>query len=320
MRGYFDFYEWDEDDSKREHVGSGSNLITTAGKNAILRYLARMTSDYSGAIAVGLDGTTASAADARLGIQTAKVPVIMKSVDYGTQTIIYKGTLDPAFVGSIYEMGLISTFTDATTGSYSSKILTVFDSSETWDFTTLGGTESTLATASRIGGTTKYVSIATNNGWAQYDTYKTFDLSGYSDVDQVSFGHISYSNRLTSLVVTFTDQAGNTASYTQAVTNHTAGDSAAQYNIYRVNRSAFTLSSTAFSWANIIKLTARTNASGTAGTSPYGIGAWDFVGMVDTDSLNPEYVLVTRASSGTALATKTAGKSMDIEYKLVFNL
>jgi hypothetical protein len=67
-------------------------------------------------------------------------------------------------------------------------------------------------------------------------------------------------------------------------------------------------------------MTVRTNAAANANGSPFGIGGWDFIGMIDTDSLNPEYVLVTRASSGTALATKTAGKVMDIEYKLVFNL
>lgn len=313
MRGYFKFYE---DDSV---VGEGSNLITTVGKNAILRYLARMTPDYSGAIAVGLDATAAAAADVRLGIQTSKVPVIMKSIDYSTQTITFKGTLDPAFVGVIYEMGLISTFTDNVTGSYDSKLLAVFDPAENWTVTTSGGTESTLNTASRIGGSLRYATINTVSGWIQYDSLRRLDLSGYSDADQISFGHVSYSNRLTSLVVTFTDQSGLTSTYTQAVTTHTAGDSVAQYNIYRVARSAFTTAA-GFNWAQVVKMTVRTNAAANANAGVFGIGGWDFVGLIDTDSLNPEYVLVTRASSATALATKTAGKAMDIEYKLVFNL
>jgi hypothetical protein len=313
MKGYFKFYEDDK------VVGEGSNLITTAGKNAILRYLARMTPDYSGAIAVGLDSTAAAAADIRLGIETAKVPVIMKSIDYSTQTITFKGTLDSGFVGVIYEMGLISTFSDSVTGSYNSKLLAVFDSAENWTVTTSGGTESTLNTASRIGGSLRYATINTVSGWIQYDSLKRIDLSGYSDVDQISFGHVSYSNRLTSLVVTFTDQSGLTSTYTQAVTTHTAGDSVAQYNIYRPARSVFTTAA-GFNWSQIVKMTVRTNAAANANGSPFGIGGWDFIGMIDTDSLNPEYVLVTRASSGTALATKTAGKVMDIEYKLVFNL
>ena len=86
MRGYYTFYE------DGEKVGEGSNLITTAGKSMVLRYLAKMVPDYAGAIAVGLDGTTAAAADVRLGIQTAKVPIIMKSVDFTNQTITFKGT------------------------------------------------------------------------------------------------------------------------------------------------------------------------------------------------------------------------------------
>jgi hypothetical protein len=319
MRGYYDFYEWDEEGTEREHVASGSNLITTAGKNVILRYLARMVPDYSGAIAVGLDSTAAAAADVRLGIQTSKVPIIMKSVDYTNQTITYKGTLDPNLVTVIYEMGLISAFTDTVTGSYDSKLLAVFDPAENWVVTTSGGTESTLNTASRIGGTLRYATINTVSGWIQYDSFKKIDLSGYSDVDQVSFGHVSYSNRLTSLVVTFTDQSGLTSTYTQAVTTHSAGDSVAQYNIYRVARNAFTTAA-GFNWSQVIKFSVRTNASATANAGVFGIGGWDFIGMIDTDSLNPEYVLVTRSSSATALATKTSGKAMDIEYKLVFNL
>jgi hypothetical protein len=231
--------------------------------------------------------------------------------------------IDPAFAGKIYEIGLMSQSSDEVTGSYSSKILTSFEPYEVWT-TTISGTVTETDpysfAESRIGTEYKWATISTNSGYIIYTASKNIDLGGYSDSDQVCFGHISYSNRLTSLTVTFTDLLGYTASYVQAVTTHTAGDNTAQYNIYKVEKSSFTLSDAAFDWSSIVSISVKTIGSGSAGTSPNGVGAWDFVGMIDTDALNPNVVLVSHSADGSLLATKAAGKTMDIEYKLGFNL
>lgn len=316
MRGIVDFYE------DGENVGHAENLITTAGKSAILRYLAKMTTDYAGAMVVGLDTTTAVVGDIKLGIETSKIPVIMRSVDYANQTITFKATLEQGFAGKIYEMGLATLLRDGVTGTYTSKIISAFDPTETWIKNTNDGSIITTVadTNSRVGTGVLNDTIKTNSAMVEYEVVKNLDLGGYSATDQISFGHISYSNRLTSLVVTFTDFQGYTASVTQNVTTHAAGDGVVQYNIYRVNKSGFTTSNALFNWSGIVKVKVRTNAGATAGSTPFGPGSWDFLGIIDIDTLDPDYVLVTHVSQASPIATKTAGRVMDIEYKLVFNL
>lgn len=299
MKGTFSFYE------DGELVGQRDNLITTAGKSAVLRYLAKMVPDYAGSILVGLDGTAPVVGDVRLGCQTSAAPVIMKSVEYSTQTVLFKATLDSNWSGKIYESGLSSLKQDSLTGAYATQLITTFAPYETWTATTSGTvvqTDPYSYAASRVGTEYKYASLQTNSGWISYDYYKSLDLSGYSPTDQVVIGHISWTAKLTSVVLTFTDGAGYTASYTQSVTAHVPSEGVAQYNIYRINKSAFTLSNAAFDWAGIVKITARTNGSASAGTSAYGQGAWDFIGMLDKDDLNVDSVLVSRVSSGTEIS------------------
>lgn len=316
MRGIIDFYE------DGLNVGHAENLITTAGKAAILRYLAKMTSDYAGAMVVGLDTTAAALTDIKLGIETAKVPVIMRSVDYTNQTITFKGTLEQGFAGKIYEMGLVTMLRDGVTGTYTSKIISAFDPTETWIKNTNDGLIiTTIAdTNSRVGNGVLNDTIKTNSAFVEYETVKNLDLGGYSATDQISFGHITYSNRHTSLVVTFTDFQGYTAAVTQTVTTHTAGDGVVQYNIYRVNKSGFTLSNALFDWSGVVKVKVRTNAASNAGTTPFAPGSWDFIGTIDIDALDPDYVLVSRVAQASPIATSIAGRVLDIEYKLVFNL
>jgi hypothetical protein len=294
MRGLITFREGER------VVGRGQNLITTQGKNAVLRFLAGMSRDYAGSMVVGLDSTAAAAANTRLGVETARVPVIMRSVDYTNQTVTFKGSLAQEFQGKIFEMGLVPLYQDQISGTYGNRMITTFGADETWTVATSGTvvqTEATSAAASRVGTATLASSINTNSGWISYETIKDINLGGYSATDQVVFGHISATNRLTSLVLTFTDYQGYTATVTQTVTTHSAGDNIAQYNIYRVNKSGFTLSNALFDWSRIVKMLVRTNASATAGTAPNGKGAWDFVGMTDTDSLNVDYLLVSHVST-----------------------
>jgi hypothetical protein len=300
MRGTFSFYE------DGELVGQRDNLITTAGKSAVLRYLAKMVPDYAGSILVGLDGTAPVVGDMRLGYQTAAAPVIMKSVDYTNQTVLFKATLDSNWAGRIYESGLSTLKLDSLTGAYATQIITTFAPYETWTASTSGTVVQTDAYSyapARVGTEYEYASIQTNSGWISYDYYKNLDLSGYSSTDQVVFGHISWTAKLSTLVLTFTDGAGYTATIpTTNVTTHVPAEGVAQYNIYRVNKGNFTLSNAAFDWSNIVKITVRTNGSASAGTSAYGQGAWDFIGMLDKDDLNLNSVLVSRVAAGTEIS------------------
>lgn len=331
MKGTFSFYE----DGKL--VAQKDNLITTAGKPAVLRYLAKMSNDYAGAIGLGIDSTAATVGDTALGLEVARIPVAVRSVDYTNQDIIFKGTLDVNFQGNIYEAGLLSIFDNQLSGSYQSKVITTFDASENWTNVASGTVTTTDdITGNRVGVRGIKDELRTNTtGSSTHEAFINLDLSGYSPADQIAVGFISYSanTRMANINVTFTDINGYTA--TKSDQALTASDSQTTYQIFRWNKSTFTTlkdatgaAATTFDWSNIYKITVVSKAGASASSSPYGLGTWDVMAVIDKDTINPDYVLVSRVASGTpalptlptAIATKTIGKTMDVEYKLRFNL
>lgn len=80
-----------------EEVCESKNLLTTFGKDAIIKYLTNSISSWGDAIAIGVGSTTATVADSRLAFEFARNNVNLKSPNILTSVSLgSSGTFSPA--------------------------------------------------------------------------------------------------------------------------------------------------------------------------------------------------------------------------------
>jgi hypothetical protein len=296
IKGVYRFYQ----DGKL--VAESPNVLTTEGKRLILRVLAEQASSLGQALAVGVGATAASAADTRLVWEVERNPISIKSPDFDNSRVIMKTTLPQNSIYKIYEIGIWSQFVNSLNSENASRTLTTFETDiETWTNVTLDSTQArTSKDSARIDANASSTKVAS--------TDVLLDLSGYSGLDQFNIAFYKANNNITTLALTFETSSGNY--YKRSVT---VSSLATGYNVVTMNKGDFT-STGSPSWSNITKMSVEVTAGGTAG---YLI--MDGIRLEDSDTVNPEYALVSRSVLASPL-TKTDTSPMDIEYALEFNI
>ena len=294
MKGAYRFYQ------DGALVGEVENLITTAGKIYIMKYLAGYVQSIAQGLAIGLGATAATVADTSLAFEWSRVPILMTSADYANTAIIFRGQIPADVCGSIYEMGLWS-LQDAQQ-VYGSRLLFSFDSaSEAWS----AGTWQT--SNDRIGVDSLRVQAAASGTLTSTIAAVALDLSGYSSLDEFRLAYYVNSTFVsTAKVILYTD-ASNYFTYT--ITTPAVG-----YTITPFHKNDFTITGTP-SWANITLVDVQmTSTSG-------GVGSIDFDGLriEDKDFNSEEYIFVSRAVPATPIV-KLAGSPLDFEYSLSVGL
>lgn len=290
MKGTYRFYQ------EGELVGEAENLITTAGKSHIIKYLAGYVESISQGLAVGLGNTAAVVGDTSLAFEWTRVPIDLVSADHINTAIIFKGSIPNELSGSIYEMGLWSDFDSGNT--YASRSILGFDSvSELWST----GTWST--TTQRIGIDNLRLAPALSTTQTSSLQSLFLDLSGYSNIDEFRLAYnVNSAFVSTAKIIFYTDVSNY---YTYTITTPTAG--------YKIT--AFTKANCVTtgipSWANITSIDVQVTS--TAG----GSGSIDFDGLrIEDKDLNSEiYVLVSRAVPASPIV-KLPGLPLDFEYTL----
>lgn len=89
-------------------VARSKNIITTAGKEAILKYLSRESYEYASRIVLGCGSAAASLSDEFLTLEMFATAINFKTLDY-TQTpteLVFRTTLPSTFNGVVYESGI----------------------------------------------------------------------------------------------------------------------------------------------------------------------------------------------------------------------
>lgn len=289
IKGIFNFIQ------DGEVISSHHNLLTTEGKKIILRYLAGQRRVIGDTLAVGIGTTAAAITDETLKFESERAKVDVISPDYADSKIIFKGTLPISMQGEIREVGLWSQADSETSGDFVSRLLLTFDDA-TEDWT--GGTFTSDVT--KIGGDALRIT-ATASSTSAAETGLTFDLSGYSDTELFKLSYYVNDSNVSSIVIRIKTDDSNYFSYT--ISTPTSG-----HKIFEFNKSTASATGTP-DWSNINEIELRVTATG-GGTTNVD---FDALRVEDTDSLNPEYVLISRAVLGAALQ-KTANKQMDIEY------
>lgn len=279
-------------------------MITTDGKIHIKRYLAGWTPAIAQSIAFGVGGKAEALGDTALEFEVERTEILLTSYDFVNDRIIYKAAVPIDFGGTIYEIAIFSAPFNVAAGEYGSRLISTFDSdSETW-LKTADDTDGTyVASNTRIGINSLRLAppISSSEGVKLLEL--DLDLSEYSGADKFIFAyHVVTANTSN---INFRFHSSPTDYYQFATGTQTSG-----YKITSFNKADATIVG-APTWDSITEI--RVFAFSGAG----GIGQVDLDGIriEDTDTINPDYVMVARELL-TSPVTKEAGKILEVEFSL----
>lgn len=277
-------------------VAECSNIITTAGKKAIIEFFAGYSKRLVGSITVGVGSTAAAASDRRMNFEATRGNVSNTGIDYATNSVIFRAQLLPNDSFIIYEMGAHTLTSDV--GAYGSSLIIDFNEvTDPWSIGTWTATNSRMGSALQV---TAPASTSTDSILSDI----AMDLSGYSNNDIFILAARANNAFVASITIQIRTDASNFYSWT------INAPASGVYAISSTTKSSMTATG-APSWANITQAVVRVTS--TAG----GVGSVDFDGIrvEDVDANKEESVLISRAVLGSPV-TKVAGVPLEIEYSV----
>lgn len=221
MRGTYVFR------SQGQIVAAHRNLLTTAGRREILRYLAGRRGVLGGSLGIGVGDRTPTLQDAGLVLEFARLRVDVTSPDFLNNLIMFKGTIPQMTTGAIYETGL---WTSPVPLPNTETILSFNNSTEVW----VGGTH--MADNSRLGSQTLYVAAAPNTVTTVTNSSLEVDLSSLRSSDSLVLSFFTADTNAEFVKVIFTDIAGTTT-YTKSLSGVVKGYNALSFSIQELVKS-----------------------------------------------------------------------------------
>lgn len=288
MKGTYRIYQ------DGELVAEKTNLITTEGKRAIMRYLSGQTASIARSLAVGTGTTAAALGDKRLAFEVARANVVVTSPDFANQKIVLKATLPQDQQYAIWEIGALTLPEQDQLGQ----------SLFTFDSTTEPWTVGTFPTdANRIGADSLRVNAALSTTVTSSLNDIFLETSRYLESDKFVLAYAPVDANLASLKIRFKTDASNYFEYT--IPTLTAG-----YKVESWAKSAMVKTGTP-TWDNITSVDLIVTAKAAGATNV------DFDGLrIEPETYaNPDYALVSRTVLG-APVLKTNVSQTDIEYTL----
>lgn len=271
-------------------------MITNGGKTTIKRFFARQVGQIAGSLALGVGTTAANVNDTRLQFEVVRVPITSISADIDNNRLVFKASLLPGLINTIYEIGAYSSAVSTVAGR---NLNLLRDTPVAWTNGTLDVTNArAYGQALKI----DYVANGTTNAEL---TGLGEDLSAFKDVDSFVVAFHAGAN-LSSVRVRIGQDSANYFEFVVAST--TAG-----YNIFRANKSTATKTGSP-TWENINYVAVRPSA--TAG----GAGSIWFDGIrFEENPLENSNLLVARSILATPKVVDTTINT-DIEYSLGINI
>lgn len=263
--------------------------------------MSRQVGTIGGAVGLGIGSASETLGDKRLAFETIRADVTLVTYDYVNDRLIFKASVPAEYGGKIYEVGLWSLSSDNMAGPYGSRNIITFDSTDVWSAGTLD------ATNARVGVDALRLSPATSSTVTATKSDILLDFSGNSSSDSFMLAFYANNSFTANVKVRFKTDASNYYEFT--VTSPPSG-----YNIVGLTKSAATVTGTPnWSTINTVEVSATSTAGGGA------VVDFDALRIEDTDSYNPDYVLVSRKVL-TVPITKVVGKVQEIEYSLAVSL
>lgn len=272
------------------------NLITTKGRELILKHLAQDIADWSNVIAVGVSEAPPTLTDARLGYEIGRGAIDVATTDVANNRIIVKGTIPAAVIGSIREIGVFSSATEGV-----DDIPAAFSDFNVAALDVTGFTADT--TNGRVGESSALLTVGASATAVGSINNLSFPMEAYGTLDEITLAYY-HPGGVTSMQVRFYTSASGYYSYD--ITIPTTG-----YQFATWTKGAMTINGDA-SWLNPV---IRMEVAATAGASG---GSVALDGMtVYTVAETPDYGLVSRAVLATPQNKIFA--PMDVEYAVEFS-
>jgi len=201
IKGTYIYYQ----DGKE--IARSSNVITKFGKRFLTNTIAGNVSNLKKDIAVGIDYTTATENDTRLGFEFYRIPVFFGSSDIqtvegvSTYSVIFKTSIPQYVEGHINEIGLY-TSTRSSINNFDSKFLTDFSNYLDWTDEDLFKADYSTDNP-RIGNN---LILMQSDGSASNEYFyniSPIDLSGYSVNDTLRLAYNKLDAGLASIKIRF---------------------------------------------------------------------------------------------------------------------
>ena len=201
IKGTYIYYQ----DGKE--IARSSNVITKFGKRFLTNTIAGNVSNLKKDIAVGIDYTTATENDTRLGFEFYRIPVFFGSSDIqtvegvSTYSIIFKTSISQDVEGHINEIGLYPS-DRSSINNFDSKFLTDFSNYLDWTDEDLFKADYSTDNP-RIGNN---LILMQSNGSAPNEYFyniSPIDLSGYSVNDTLRLAYNKLDAGLASIKIRF---------------------------------------------------------------------------------------------------------------------
>jgi hypothetical protein len=307
LKGTYIFYQDGKEIARR------SNVITKFGKRFLTNFIAGNIPSLSKDMAFGIDGTTATENDTRLGFEFYRTPVLFGSTDIQTvssvtsYSVVYKTTIPQDVVGEIYEVSLYPSIRTSI-NNFDSKFITDFDNISDW---TDSSSSNPLASTSnyRIGGNVLTMSALSNSSNTYKATIPSIDMSGYSTADTVRLSYYRADANLATIKVRLYSEDSK---YYEATIIPSAGTG---YKISdNIPLSTFFSGATspAPDITNINQVGIVITAS-SGGSTAVGL---DGLRINDEDTFDPIFGMISRSSNSSPIISKVAGRPVDVEYRL----
>lgn len=302
IKGTYVYYE----DGKE--IFRSSNVITKYGKRFLTGFLSGRDSFNSKTMAFGIDSTSATDTDTRLGFEFYRTPVEFGSTDIQTlndittYAVVYKTTIPQDVSGYITEVGIYPEFRDSIS-SYDSKFIADFESQLDWT-----NTPSISSGNSRIGQYTLNMSSDGTSAKEYKSNIQQIDLSGYSVNDTIRLAYYKQDTNLNNIIIKFYSSSTDYYSVTitpEAGTGYKISSDILLSNLF-LNASTSNVDPTNI---NQIGITI-TPASGTTTSVDM-----DALRINDEDTFSPDFGLISRSVLSTPLM-KVSGRQVEVEYRL----
>lgn len=283
-------------------------MITGNGKIHIKRYLAGFVPNVVQSIAYGIGTRATAGADNRLQFETGRVNLSLTTVDMAANKIIYKAQLPEYEAGRIYEVGIYSVPADMVAGEFGSRLISSFDSdSEEWTNTSDGSPAFYSNTFSRIGEDSLRHTPGASTAQTSTLTQLSMDLEGYSGSDRFVLAFNVGNENTAGITVRFMTDSSNYYDFNMGA--QTTGYKFAEW------QKADAVVTGSPNWATITQIQVITTATA-AGPAQVD---FDGIRVEDIDTVNPEYVMISREVLGTPYI-KQEGRIQEVEFALVINL
>lgn len=182
-------------------------MITKFGKRFLTNLIAGNISNQGKDIAIGIDVSTATENDTRLGFEYYRTPVQFGSTDIqnnnGTSTysVIFKTTIPQDVEGYINEIALYPS-QKTSINNYDSKFITDFNSYTDWEDSD-GFRPSFDSNNSRVGNNLLIMQAGIDEGNEYFYNIDKLDLSGYSANDTLRLAYYKLDENLNTISIRF---------------------------------------------------------------------------------------------------------------------